>query len=101
MDIFSQNSLNPMSVNDKKLNEIRGEKRKWYGSIKSITVTPIILLVLIVIVHNSVQQFGSLKNSNITMESVDSHNIDIKEQFSMMGLSYIKWKPLINKIRAN
>ena len=39
-----------MKIDDKKLADIKGEKQKWYGSIKNVTVYPIILLVFIVIV---------------------------------------------------
>ena len=53
-EIISTNSLNPMMINDKKLHEIKGEKQKWYGSIKSLTVTPILLLLFIVIVVQSI-----------------------------------------------
>ena len=49
--LLFDNSLNFMNIDEKKVNQIKGQKNKWYGSAENIIVGPIFLILLILILN--------------------------------------------------
>ena len=89
--IVSSNSLNFMSLDDRKISWLKNEKEKWYGSIKNLTVYPIILLVMLAVLQGSAKDFQTLKSSSVNTYPVESHKFDVQEQFNVMGVAFIRW----------
>ena len=90
-----------MQMDDKKLDYLKGKKSKWYGSIKNLTIYPILILLFIIIVQQSTAEFGKLLSSSVNTSPVQSHVFNAQEQFAIMGVAYFEWKPLIRKIRQS
>lgn len=97
--LLSENSLNFMNIDEKKLKNIKGGKSKWYGSIKNITVYPILLALIIVMIHRARMEFGTMKSSQINTVEVEHHDIEINEQFPILAVAYIDWGILMQKMK--